>query len=63
MLSRDAEPVVVLIDAILEWAKPLCFTSCGNYLCQQLLEKGEVDDKRRFIEEIKLVSRLFATSF
>ena len=53
MLSRDAEPVVVLIDAILEWAKPLCFTSCGNYLCQQLLEKGEVDDKRRFIEEIK----------
>ncbi|KAK4685781.1 hypothetical protein P7C73_g4358, partial [Tremellales sp. Uapishka_1] len=42
-----------LITAIIELAKPLCFTSCGNYLCQQLLDKGSVEDKKDFIEEIK----------
>ncbi|ORX37965.1 armadillo-type protein [Kockovaella imperatae] len=52
-LPRESEAVIVLIDAILEWAKALCFTSCGNYLCQQLLEKGEADDKRKFIQEIQ----------
>ena len=44
---------VLLVRAVLEWAKDLCFTSCGNYLCQQLLERGEVGDKRAFISCIK----------
>lgn len=45
----------ILINAIIEWAKDLCYTSCGNYLCQQLLERGEMEDKLRFIETIKWV--------
>ncbi|ORY34951.1 armadillo-type protein [Naematelia encephala] len=50
---RETQDVVVLINAIIEFAKPLCFTSCGNYLCQQLLERGDVDDKMNFIKEIQ----------
>lgn len=46
-------PSTILINAIIEWAKDLCFTSCGNYLCQQLLERGDVDDKLNFIGKIK----------
>ncbi|WVQ84329.1 hypothetical protein IAT38_006481 [Cryptococcus sp. DSM 104549] len=41
-----------VIKAITEWAKPLCFTSCGNYLCQQLLERGTVEDRAAFLAEI-----------
>ncbi|WOO77662.1 Meiotic coiled-coil protein 2 [Vanrija pseudolonga] len=42
-----------LISVILEWAKPLCFTSNGNYLCQQLLDKGTTEDKINFIKVIE----------
>nr|XP_031859038.1 uncharacterized protein CI109_005544 [Kwoniella shandongensis]KAA5526110.1 hypothetical protein CI109_005544 [Kwoniella shandongensis] len=52
-LPRTAEPTAILIRAIIEYAKPLCFTSCGNYLCQQLLEQGSVDDKEAFIKEVE----------
>lgn len=41
-----------LLTVILEWAKPLCYTSNGNYLCQQLLEKGSTEDKINFIKVI-----------
>ncbi|KAK8849467.1 hypothetical protein IAR55_004800 [Kwoniella newhampshirensis] len=51
-LPHSSEPATILIKAIIEHAKRLCFTSCGNYLCQQLLERGEVDDKLAFIKEI-----------
>lgn len=44
-----------LISVILEWAKPLCFTSNGNYLCQQLLDKGTTEDKINFIKVIEWV--------
>lgn len=43
----------LLVRAILEWAKDLCYTSCGNYLCQQLLERGELADKQAFISTIR----------
>ncbi|KAL1408292.1 hypothetical protein Q8F55_005098 [Vanrija albida] len=42
-----------VISVILEWAKPLCFTSNGNYLCQQLLDKGTTEDKINFIKVIE----------
>lgn len=42
-----------LVSVITEWAKPLCFTSNGNYLCQQLLEKCTVDDKINLIKVIE----------
>jgi hypothetical protein len=44
---------VVLVRCIIEFATPMCYTSCGNYLCQQLLEKGHAEDKKAFITEIK----------
>lgn len=52
-LPRESVPSTILINAVIEWAKDLCFTSCGNYLCQQLLERGDVDDKLNFIGKIK----------
>lgn len=45
----------ILVSAVFEWAKNLCFTSCGNYLCQQLLERADLADKQKFIEVIKWV--------
>ena len=55
-MPRDSDPAIILINSIIEWAKDLCFTSCGNYLCQQLLERGDVEDKLVFIDKIKSVS-------
>jgi hypothetical protein len=52
-LPRESVPTTILINAIIEWAKDLCFTSCGNYLCQQLLERGDVEDKLNFIAKIR----------
>ncbi len=52
-LLRESDATTILINSIIEWAKDLCFTSCGNYLCQQLLERGEVEDKLAFIDRIK----------
>ncbi|WWC65626.1 uncharacterized protein I303_108246 [Kwoniella dejecticola CBS 10117] len=52
-LPRALDPTCMLVRSIIEWAKPLCFTSCGNYLCQQLLERGDTQDKEAFIREIQ----------
>ncbi|WWC95335.1 hypothetical protein V866_002197 [Kwoniella sp. B9012] len=52
-LPRSLDPTGILARSIIEWAKPLCFTSCGNYLCQQLLERCGLDDKQAFIKEIE----------
>lgn len=54
-MARESDSVNILIDSIIDWAKNLCFTSCGNYLCQQLLDRGEGEDKKRFISEIECV--------
>lgn len=56
-LPRESDAAVILINSIIEWAKDLCYTSCGNYLCQQLLERGDVEDKLIFIDKIKCVRR------
>ncbi|WVR08269.1 hypothetical protein IAU60_005316 [Kwoniella sp. DSM 27419] len=50
---RQMDPAKNVVLCIIEWAKPLCFTSCGNYLCQQLLERGDVEDKQAFVKEIQ----------
>ena len=52
-LPRDSESALILVQAIIEWAKKLCYTSCGNYLCQQLLERAETKDKLTFIDQIR----------
>jgi hypothetical protein len=52
-MPRSMAGPVVLVRCIIEFATPLCYTSCGNYLCQQLLEKGHTEDKKAFITEIK----------
>ncbi|KAK1923771.1 armadillo-type protein [Papiliotrema laurentii] len=52
-LPRESDSAAILVNSIIEWAKPLCYTSCGNYLCQQLLERGDVDDKLNFIDRIR----------
>lgn len=52
-LPRETDIVNILIHAIIQCAKPLCFTSCGNYLCQQLVERGDTDDKITFINAIQ----------
>lgn len=54
-LPRRSVGASSLINAILEFAQDLCFTSCGNYLGQQLLERGDVEDKEKFIEVIQQV--------
>lgn len=51
--SRSTHITQHLINVILEWAKALCFTSNGNYLCQQLLEKGTTEDRISFIKVIQ----------
>ncbi|OCF37056.1 hypothetical protein I316_00961 [Kwoniella heveanensis BCC8398] len=51
-LPRSMDPAATLISCIIEWAKPLCYTSCGNYLCQQLIERGDMEDKEAFIQAI-----------
>nr|ODN82399.1 hypothetical protein L203_05493 [Cryptococcus depauperatus CBS 7841] len=51
-VSDGSEPSLLLVQSIIEWAKPLCYTSCGNYLCQQLLERGNVPDKQVFLKQI-----------
>lgn len=50
---RSSPLTQFLVSVISEWAKPLCFTSNGNYLCQQLLEKGTIEDKINFISTIE----------
>lgn len=55
-VSDTSEPSTVLTKSIIDWAKPLCYTSCGNYLCQQLLERGTLEDKKAFLNQIRLVS-------
>ncbi|WRT69450.1 uncharacterized protein IL334_006436 [Kwoniella shivajii] len=52
-IPRTVGSGAILVQSILDWAKALCFTSCGNYLCQQLLEKGDTEDKVAFIKEIQ----------
>ncbi|WWC93043.1 uncharacterized protein L201_008007 [Kwoniella dendrophila CBS 6074] len=52
-LPRAMNPSCPLVPSIIEWAKPLCYTSCGNYLCQQLLERGDLRDREAFIQEIR----------
>ncbi|WVW86652.1 hypothetical protein I302_108706 [Kwoniella bestiolae CBS 10118] len=52
-LPRNTDPTGILVRSIIEGAKPLCFTSCGNYLCQQLLERCGMVDKMAFIREIQ----------
>lgn len=52
-LGNTHPSCIILVNAILEWARDLCFTSCGNYLCQQLLEKADMADKQKFIDVIK----------
>ncbi|WVF68667.1 hypothetical protein IAT40_003438 [Kwoniella sp. CBS 6097] len=52
-LPRSMDPAATLISCIIEWARPLCYTSCGNYLCQQLLERGDMEDKEAFIQAIQ----------
>ena len=54
-LSRSCEIAATIIHAIIIWAKELCFTSSGNHLCQELIEKGEWADKKNFMDEIKCV--------
>ncbi|WVQ70787.1 hypothetical protein IAR50_000309 [Cryptococcus sp. DSM 104548] len=51
-VTDTSDPSSVLTRAIIEWAKPLCYTSCGNYLCQQLLERGNMNDKKAFLNMI-----------
>ncbi|OXG73674.1 hypothetical protein C348_01879 [Cryptococcus neoformans Gb118] len=51
-VSDTSEPSTVLTKSIIDWAKPLCYTSCGNYLCQQLLERGTLEDKKAFLNQI-----------
>ncbi|KAE8539914.1 hypothetical protein D1P53_003852 [Cryptococcus gattii VGV] len=51
-VSDSSEPSAVLTKSIIDWAKPLCYTSCGNYLCQQLLERGTLEDKKAFLNQI-----------
>ncbi|WVQ85969.1 hypothetical protein IAT38_008137 [Cryptococcus sp. DSM 104549] len=52
-LADSSDPQALLTRSIIEWAQPLCYTSCGNYLCQQLLERGETKDKLAFLGEIQ----------
>ncbi|KLT41556.1 ARM repeat-containing protein [Cutaneotrichosporon oleaginosum] len=42
-----------MVKIITEAAKSLCLTSNGNYLCQQLLEKCNSEDKLSFIKQIE----------
>lgn len=42
-----------MVKMITESAKSLCLTSNGNYLCQQLLEKCNIEDRLNFIREIE----------
>ncbi|KAL0252603.1 hypothetical protein I308_101995 [Cryptococcus tetragattii IND107] len=51
-VSDSSEPSAILTKSIIDWAKPLCYTSCGNYLCQQLLERGTLEDKKAFLNQI-----------
>ncbi|TYJ55223.1 hypothetical protein B9479_004053 [Cryptococcus floricola] len=51
-VTDTSDPSSILTRAIIEWAKPLCYTSCGNYLCQQLLERGNLSDKKAFLDMI-----------
>ncbi|ODN83062.1 hypothetical protein L202_01287 [Cryptococcus amylolentus CBS 6039] len=51
-VTDTSDPSSILTRAIIEWAKPLCYTSCGNYLCQQLLERGNLSDKKAFLDKI-----------
>lgn len=55
-VSDTSEPSTILTKSIIDWAKPLCYTSCGNYLCQQLLERGTLEDRKSFLNQIRLVS-------
>nr|XP_019009113.1 uncharacterized protein I206_05758 [Kwoniella pini CBS 10737]OCF47894.1 hypothetical protein I206_05758 [Kwoniella pini CBS 10737] len=52
-LPRGNDTTRILVRSIIQWAKPLCFTSCGNYLCQQLLDRADMQDKAAFIREIQ----------
>lgn len=54
-LPRNCEFVGTIINAIILWAEELCLTQSGNHLCQQLIEKGESADKKRFMDKIKCV--------
>ncbi|KGB77512.2 hypothetical protein CNBG_3350 [Cryptococcus deuterogattii R265] len=51
-VSDSSESSAILTKSIIDWAKPLCYTSCGNYLCQQLLERGTLEDKKAFLNQI-----------
>ncbi|EAL22269.1 hypothetical protein CNBC4070 [Cryptococcus deneoformans B-3501A] len=51
-VSDTSEPSTILTKSIIDWAKPLCYTSCGNYLCQQLLERGTLEDRKSFLNQI-----------
>lgn len=50
---HDEVFVEVLSKAIIGSAKRLCYTSYGNCLCQQLVERGNAENKSKFITEIK----------
>ncbi|KIS01363.1 hypothetical protein L804_01241 [Cryptococcus deuterogattii 2001/935-1] len=52
-VSDSSESSAILTKSIIDWAKPLCYTSCGNYLCQQLLERGTLEDKKAFLNQIR----------
>ncbi|KAL7424912.1 hypothetical protein Q5752_000599 [Cryptotrichosporon argae] len=57
-----AEASQRVVDSMCEWGTALCSTPSGNYLCQQLLDRGTLNEKRRFIEGIQKDLLSIATS-